>query len=979
MPSKLNKAQTEAIEYIDGPLLIVAGAGTGKTRVITEKIAYLLTKKKVSPQAALALTFTEKSAKEMQDRVDSMMDLGYSDLHISTFHAFCQELLERYGLDIGLPNRFKILSETDAWLLVREHIYDFPVDYYRPLANPDRFIYALLKHFSKCKDELISPGAYLEYADGLQADADSIQTQEKHRLQEVARMYHAYNQLLLEKQSLDFGDLIFYMVKLLRERPHILKSISEQFQYILVDEFQDVNYGQYELVQLLAQHGQLTVVGDDDQSIYAFRGASVSNILRFQQDFPKAKEVVLRENYRSGQEILDAAYTLIQHNNPDRLEVKLGLDKKLISRGQYAHAETLHIHAQTGDDEVQKVIEEIARLKEVNSDISWDDFAILVRANSHAEPFLQGMERSGIPYEFLSSSGLYRQSIVVDCFHFLKAIDRIYDSLSIYHLLRLPFFKMSENDIQKFTHAARKKSITYYEALKRGREFQLSPEGLTVCDKVVECIHNGIKRARTERPTAVLLHFLEESGYMQFLTEKVDAGDPDMTRAAYHLRQFFDFVSEYEQAVPAAHVAGFIEYYTRVLDSGDDGRLSQPEETPDSVNVMTVHGAKGLEFRYVFVVNCVEQRFPVRSRGEAIELPDALVQEQLPEGDYHYQEERRLFYVAMTRAKERLYFTSAASYGGTQPKKISRFLFEAGLSIPDEAEAQKKTRSRLGNPVQPQDKILSTYTYQLPRSFSFSQLRAFEVCPYQYKMTYLLKIPMTGTPYFSFGTSMHLTLQRFYERVREMNQAKQYSLFSTPTPSTPTSDTVTAPSLEELLSLYEASWIDNWFENKRQREAYFKKGKESLKTFFTTHDGTWTIPINLEGGFTIKVGMYTVTGKIDRIDQLSTGGLHIIDYKTGETKEKIIGSDKDQLLLYQLAAFQLPEYRAFGKPEQLTYYYLGGNTQQSFLGTQDELGKLQEKILKTIEQIYATDFSKITKKDACGRCDFCKMCEFRNV
>ena len=238
---------------------------------------------------------------------------------------------------------------------------------------------------------------------------------------------------------------------------------------------------------------------------------------------------------------------------------------------------------------------------------------------------------------------------------------------------------------------------------------------------------------------------------------------------------------------------------------------------------------------------------------------------------------------------------------------------------------------------------------------------------------------MTGTPYFSFGTSMHLTLQRFYERVREMNQAKQYSLFSTPTPSTPTSDTVTAPSLEELLSLYEASWIDNWFENKRQREAYFKKGKESLKTFFTTHDGTWTIPINLEGGFTIKVGMYTVTGKIDRIDQLSTGGLHIIDYKTGEAKEKIIGSDKDQLLLYQLAAFQLPEYRAFGKPEQLTYYYLGGNTQQSFLGTQDELGKLQEKILKTIEQIYATDFSKITKKDACGRCDFCKMCEFRNV
>ncbi len=978
MPSKLNKAQKSAVEYIDGPLLIVAGAGTGKTTVITEKIAYLLTKKKAPPKSILALTFTEKAAKEMQNRVDVMLDIGYSDLHISTFHAFCQELLEQFGLDIGLPNRFKVLTETDAWLLVREHLYDFPVDYYRPLGNPDKFIHALLKHFSKCKDELITPTAYLEYADSFHADSDSIQTQERHRLQEVAQMYHAYNQLLLEKQYLDFGDLIFYTVQLLRERPHILKRVSERFQYILVDEFQDVNYGQYELVQLLAEHGQLTVVGDDDQSIYAFRGASVSNILRFKQDFPKAQEIVLQNNYRSGQEILNAAYVLIQNNNPDRLEVKLGLDKRLISHAEHAKAAVVHIEAKTAEDEVQKVIEEIARLKQGDDRLSWDDFAILVRANNHAEPFLQALERVGIPYEFLSSSGLHRQPIVIDCFHFLKVVDHIYDSVSIYRLLRLPFFEMSENDVQKFTHGAKKKSITYYEALKRAQEFQLSPQGLAICDRVIFCIHNGIKKARTERPTAVLMHFLEESGYIHFLTQKVDDGDQDMTRATYHLRQFFDFISEYEQAVPGAHVAGFVEYYNRVLDSGDDGKLSPPEETPDSVNIMTVHGAKGLEFRYVFVVNCVEQRFPVRSRGEAIELPEALIQEQLPEGDYHYQEERRLFYVAMTRAKERLYLTSAHSYGGTQQKKVSRFLTELGFSSSDQAHAKKTEASSFSTASHPK-KSAMTHTYQLPRSFSFSQLRAFEICPYQYKMAYLLKIPMAGTPYFSFGTTMHVTLQHFYERIQEMNQATQYTLFSAPTPPPSSSKHTLAPSLDDLLALYETCWIDDWFENKTQREAYRKKGRESLRTFFASNDGTWTTPIRLEGGFTIKLGAYIVTGKIDRIDTLSTGGLHIIDYKTGEAKDKIVGSDKDQLLLYQLAALQLPEYRAFGKPEQLTYYYLGEGVQQSFLGTPEELEKLESKIVETIERIHTTDFSHITKKDACGRCDFCKMCEFRSI
>jgi len=424
MSCKLNKSQQEAVDYINGPLLIVAGAGTGKTTVVTQKIAKLIESKQAEPEQILALTFTEKAATEMQERVDELVMLGYAEMQISTFHAFCQLILEKYALEIGLPDRFKLLTETDAWLLMKKHLYDFELDYYRPLGNPTRHIHALLKHFSKCKDELITPADYLAYAENVKLDTDEVNIDETSRLTELANAYHTYNQLLLDNLALDFGDLIFYTVKLLRERPAICKSLQEQFKYILVDEFQDVNYAQYELVQLLTNNreNQLTVVGDDDQSIYAFRGASVSNILRFKDDYPSAKEVVLTENYRSGQVILDSAYTLIKHNDPDRLEIKLGLNKKL-SAAIDIQAAVTHLSFDTLDSEALNVAAKIKELKDQNANLTWDDVAILVRANNHATIFMETLERCGIPYEFLSSSGLYRQAIVMDAVNVFKVLD----------------------------------------------------------------------------------------------------------------------------------------------------------------------------------------------------------------------------------------------------------------------------------------------------------------------------------------------------------------------------------------------------------------------------------------------------------------------------------------------------------------------------------------------------------------------------
>ncbi len=282
--NKLNPEQKQAVMHQTGPLLIVAGAGTGKTTVITDRIVYLIEQKLAKPEEILAVTFTEKAALEMEERVDRALPFGYFDLWVSTFHSFAERILKDNGLDIGLPTDFKLLDNAGAWILMRQNLDKFGLKYYKPLGNPSRFIKSLLEHFSKCKDQMIYPKDYLEYSENNLEDEE--------RIKELANCYHVYQQLLLDNNSLDFGDLINYALQLFQKRPAILDFYRKKFKYILVDEFQDTNYAQYELIKLLsAPNNNLTVCADDDQAIYRWRGASFSNIVKFQEDFPKVKQV----------------------------------------------------------------------------------------------------------------------------------------------------------------------------------------------------------------------------------------------------------------------------------------------------------------------------------------------------------------------------------------------------------------------------------------------------------------------------------------------------------------------------------------------------------------------------------------------------------------------------------------------------------------------------------------------------------------
>ncbi|MFC1639091.1 ATP-dependent helicase [Patescibacteria group bacterium] len=972
---ELNDAQRAAVTHGDGPQLIVAGAGTGKTMVITRRVAWLVASGKAKPDEILALTFTDKAAGEMEERIDRLMPMGYVELWVMTFHSFCQRILQDYGLTVGLPNDFRLLNEVDQYLLVRNNFDEFALDYYRPAGNPTKFVQALLKHFSRAKDEVIEPGEYLKFAQGVALDKDrsaSTGAEEGTRLQEVADAYHTYQKLLLDRGVMDFGDLNMNVIRLLKERPGVLEELRRRFRYIVVDEFQDTNWAQYELIKLLAGDGaNITVVGDDDQSIYKFRGASISNILQFKDDFPSTKEVVLNVNYRSLQEILDHSYRFIQHNNPNRLESQMGEASKKLAAHRTGKGEVTHLHYATLADEVTEVISTLVKLKDSHADLKWSDFCILVRSHSHADPFTAELQRRGLPFQYLALKGLYRKPIILDCISYLKLLDNYHESAALYRVLCAPPFGLPGADLVLLTHTAEnRKGESLYEAIDRRNEFpQLSPEGLHVLDRLMGLLNEHSQSVRREGVSATVKRFLYDSGYIEQLIGE-DTAEKKEKREL--VKQFLDRVKRYEETHDEPSLKHFMQELELERESGDAGSLAfDPDVGPDMVHVMTVHSAKGLEFPYVFIVNLVAQRFPTNRRGGEIELPEELTKENVPEGDMHLEEERRLMYVAMTRAKDGLFLSSAEDYGGKRKKKPSRFLDELGFGAPAVAPSLKRIEEVVarpdGQPERPRPE------YRAPKSFSFSQLEAYYKCPLQYRFAHVLKLPIFGKAPMSFGKTMHATLEMFMGELATRESSEQGSLFGGGAEERSGGGAEFPVRQEELLEMYETCWIDDWYRGRKEREEYRESGRRMLAGFYEGVVADRPRPHLLEKDFNVKIGGQTFRGKIDRIDQLPDGTHEIIDYKTGKPKEKLGREDKRQLLLYQLAAGRVLEL----KPTKLTFHYLKDDSRQSFVGSDDDLSALEGEVEETLEKIVAGEFPARANSMNCRHCDFRDICEYR--
>ena len=950
---KLNSEQKSAIEYGDGPLLIIAGAGTGKTTVITERVKHLIMSGRAKPEEILALTFTEKGAREMEERIDVTMPYGYTQMWVMTFHSFCDQILRDNAIHIGLSPSYKLMTEAESIDLVRKNLFELDLDYFRPLGNPNKFIDGLLKHFSRLQDELVSPEEYFDWVkrnkEKGKGNSDEEKLEQK-KWNELANVYKKYNELKIKENVMDFGDLITNTIKLFRDRPNVLKVYKDKFKYLLIDEFQDTNYAQNQLAMLLsAKSHNINVVGDDDQSIYRFRGASVSNIIQFRKTYPKTKVVVLTKNYRSTQEILDKSYNLIQQNNPNRLEVVEGIVKKLKSEVGGLRSEIKFIHTENGGDEARSVADKILSLHSRMTH-EWKDVAILVRANNHADSFIRELERQGIPNQFLGPANLFEKAEIIDLIAYLKVLYNPEDSESFYRLLTSDIFDISPLELIKIASEAKKRSLSVFEIVTNG-ENPPSP-----IKKLLTIIDKHLKLIKTQTAGEILYDYIQDSGMLQKLVE--DSEDIK----AKNIAKFFEKIKVYEDGVKNASVIALVDYIDLLTEVGESPNVTDGGwQENNAVNIMTVHSAKGLEFPVVFLVNLVGERFPGRARSEQIPIPSELIKEVLPSGDFHIQEERRLFYVGMTRAKERLYFSAADLYGdGKRKKKISPFVYEAlGEGIVNSAERiveKKKIEYKTENKkldAKPYRKAPSSaYTLNPKIDYlSVSQIETFQMCPLHYKLKYVYKLPTKPSASSSFGVSIHNTLKEFIE------------------------------TKGDILKIYKNNFKEEGYLNKKHKEEFYKKGIIYLEGFVKEGYDKKVKTILLEEKFVLPLGPETSSGQslriggtIDRVDELGDGRVEIIDYKTGATIPTQKEVDKNlQLSFYALAISSIKNI----KPEniKLSLYYLDTQEKITTTRTTKQLEEVRAEILEIREEIEQSDFKCNNNFFCSGACEYSMFCK----
>ncbi len=636
----LNPVQREAVVHDEGPLLVIAGAGSGKTRVLTSRIAHLI-RTGVSPFEILAITFTNKAAQEMKQRVGALVGPVAEKMWVSTFHSACVRILRRDGHRLGYPSSFTIYDQADAVRLTGYVIRDKGLDAKR---FPPRSVHATI---SAAKNDDVGPEAYAARAEVIFE-------------RKIADVYAEYQDRLLKAGAMDFDDILRNTVELFRREPEVLDHYRRRFQHVLVDEYQDTNKVQNELIlQLAGQHHNVCIVGDSDQSIYKFRGADIRNILEFEEAFPDATVVVLEQNYRSTQTILDAANAVITNN--------LGRKPKELWTDEGDGHAIVRYHADTETDEAQWVAHEIAKLHD-SGDHRWGDVAVFYRTNGQSRVMEEHLLRAGIPYKVVGGTRFYDRREIKDALAYLKAVVNPADEVAVKRVLNVPKRGIGDSSVNKLDAWAAMHGYTFMQALRRadeagiqGRAVKGIADFLSVIDASAEVVEQG--------PGPLLESVLNRSGYLDELQVE------HSIEAEGRLENLQELVGS---AREAESVDVFLEQVSLVADSDDI-----PDDD-SSVVLMTLHSAKGLEFPAVFLIGLEDGIFPhLRSLGEPAEL----------------EEERRLAYVGITRARERLYLTHAWSrtiFGSTQYNPPSRFLDEIPQRLVESIDGERRT-SRSGS------------------------------------------------------------------------------------------------------------------------------------------------------------------------------------------------------------------------------------------------------------------------------------------
>jgi superfamily I DNA/RNA helicase/RecB family exonuclease len=958
LPVELDDRQRQAVEHVHGPMLVVAGAGTGKTTVLTRRIAHLIRDAGVRPGEILALTYTDNAAREMRERVeDELRGTDTFGLQVGTFHAYCNNLLIRTGRNFG------VLDDKDLWIYLRKRIRELRLNYFVRAANVGQFLDDLLDFMRRCHDELVGPEKYTEYVDRLERGElplprigkakDALGDDEVlARCREIASVFATVERMLRDDNLGTFGHMITKAYDLLQQDKDLLAQERPRARFILVDEFQDANFAQVKILQKLAgEERNVFAVGDPDQAIYRFRGASSAAFGLFQRHFPGARLVVLEKNRRSTTPILNCAFALIA-KNPDvfpggkgatlpyeRAPLISAREEEAARQGTELPRVPVDVALLTDKEvECSDVVNTILEKKK-SSRGAWNDFAVLYRLHNHRDKLAEELAEQGIPFS-IENMDVVDTPAVRDLFACLGAVVSAHDGASLFRVAALPQFAIDPEKLR-----AEMRTIPRDERSAGLPEVLARIAGGAAVLATVEQAREEIARtaAKGRRAVEILIRTFALDG------------------ASRPLDAVLDFVSGWEEkpitrTKELGELVEYLEYFREAK-----GAIPMPTPDQNAVHLITAHAAKGLEFDHVFILRANSGSFPVPYREPLVEFPSELRDpDSVAQGEgktLHDQEERRLFYVAMTRARDSLtiYARKGKGHDPTPAGYLRDLLKSPGLS--------RWLRSRQARPFQTDmfgetsaaactsrtsEWISLPPAQNLNARLSATAVASYDLCPLQLKLEREWNLPHKAPAALHYGGAMHLALRAYYDSVRAGRPLAE----------------------DALIDLFRANLAAAGIQDRYQFELYQQQGIEQLRDFLSVCARS-SVPevLHTEETFQVQIGDATVVGRIDRIDRAGEGRVAITDYKTGKPRSQEDADESLQLSIYALAARAKWGYDV----DCLIFYNLQENAPVTSYRSTFQLEEAKLKIAEVASNIAAGKFEPKAGFH-CGFCAYRNLC-----